>query len=348
MSMAAETAHLWSAAELLSAGARDPRSAHGMAAAGSAHQGRRALHPAYAEGANRDERAIAYCHQRSQRGDRTGHYSRSAERPTRPAKISGLARPAHSSHGRRDHPQLAGNWKQDVLFELQQAVDAYDFYQKQMAACDTQLKSYLAALPTREALPTTAAGSEPAAVAATGKKRRPRKPQGNQPDFDLAAELERILGVDATRIDGIEVMTIQTVLAEVGPDLSAWKTAARWCSWLNLAPKRDISGGKVIRHRREYRTNRVGNAFRMAAQSLVRSQSYLGARYRYLRARLGGLKAVKAMARVLACLYYRLVKQGQIWIDRGTLEFEQRRQQRDLASLQRKARSLGMQLVPAA
>ena len=71
-------------------------------------------------------------------------------------------------------------------------------------------------------------------------------------------------------------MTIQTVLAEVGPDLSAWKTAARWCSWLNLAPKRDISGGKVIRHRRKYHTNRVGNAFRMAAQSLVRSQSYLG------------------------------------------------------------------------
>jgi len=141
-------------------------------------------------------------------------------------------------------------------------------------------------------------------------------------------------------------MTIQTVLAEVGPDLSAWKTEGQWSSWLNLAPKRDISGGKVIRHRREYRTNRVGNAFRMAAQSLVRSESYLGARYRYLRAKLGGLKAVKAMARVLACLYYRLVKQGQVWLDRGTVEFEQRRQQRDLATLQRKARSLGMQLVP--
>ena len=89
---------------------------------------------------------------------------------------------------------LQGNWKPDVLFELQQAVDAYDFYQKQMAACDTQLKSYLAALPTREALPTTAADSEPAAAADGRKKRRPRKPQGNQPAFDLAAELERILG----------------------------------------------------------------------------------------------------------------------------------------------------------
>ncbi len=204
------------------------------------------------------------------------------------------------------------------------------------------------ALPAREALPTTPTASESVAATDTGKKRRPRKPKGNQPDFARAEELERILGVNATLIDGIDVMTIQTVLAEVGPDLSAWKTEPQWSSWLNLAPKRDISGGKVIRHRREYRTNRVGKAFRMAAQSLVRSESYLGARYRYLRAKLGGLKAVKAMARVLACLYYRLVTKGQVWVDRGTAEFEQRRQQRDLATLQRKARSLGLQLVPAA
>ena len=142
------------------------------------------------------------------------------------------------------------------------------------------------------------------------------------------------------------MITIQTVLAEVGPDLSAWKNEDQWSSWLNLAPKRDITGGRVIRHRRDHRTNRAGNAFRMAA--LVRSQSYLGARYRYLRAKLRGLKAVKAMGRVLACLYYRLVTKGQVWVDRGTAELEPRSQQRDLATLQRKARSLGMQLVPAA
>jgi hypothetical protein len=92
---------------------------------------------------------------------------------------------------------------------LQQAVDAYDFYHKQMAACDTQQQSYLAALPTREELPAAPAGSEPTAVAETGKKRRPRKPKGNQPDFDLAAELERILGVDAACIDGIDVLRIE-------------------------------------------------------------------------------------------------------------------------------------------
>ena len=154
--------------------------------------------------------------------------------------------------------------------------------------------------------------------------------------------------MNAKAIDGLDVMTIQTVLAEVGPDLSAWKTEGHWSSWLNLAPKRDVSGGRVIRHVRQHHTNRVGNAFRMAAQSLVRSESYLGARYRYLRAKLGGLKAVKAMARVLACLYYRLVTKGQVWVDRGTEAFNRRTEQRELAALQRKARKHGMQLVPAA
>jgi hypothetical protein len=86
----------------------------------------------------------------------------------------------------------------------------------------------------------------------------------------------------------------------------------------------------------------------MAAQSLLRSDSYLGAKLRYLRAKLGGLKAAKAMARVLACLYYRLVTKGQVWVDRGTEEFNRRSQQRELAALQRKAARRGMQLVPVA
>jgi hypothetical protein len=89
----------------------------------------------------------------------------------------------------------------------------------------------------------------------TSRSRKPRKPKGNQPGFDLEAELACVLGVNATTIDGINVITVQTVLAEVGPDLSAWKTEAHWSSWLNLAPKRDVSGGRVIRHIREHRTN---------------------------------------------------------------------------------------------
>jgi transposase len=244
---------------------------------------------------------------------------------------------------------LRGNWKDDALFELQQAVDAYDFHQKQITQCDERLQEYLAVLPSREVAAPEAPGE---ATEASGRLRRrtskPRKPKGNQPAFALKPELERILGVDPTTIAGIDVMTVQTVLAEVGADLSAWKTERHWTSWLNLAPKRDVSGGRVIRHVREHRTNRVGNAFRMAAQSLLRSESYLGARLRYLRAKLGAIKAVKAMARHLACLFYRLLTKGQAWVDRGAAEFERRRQEREFAMLQRKARDFGMTLVPAA
>jgi transposase len=244
---------------------------------------------------------------------------------------------------------LQGVWKPDVLFELQQAVDAYDFYRQQMAQCDEQLKQYMALLPARR-VETIVSSAEPSPtnMSKKSRSRKPCKPQGNEPAFDLGAELERILSVNATTIDGINVMTVQTVLAEVGPDLSAWKTEAHWSSWLNLAPKRDVSGGRVIRHVREHRTNRVGNAFRMAAQALIRSHSYLGARCRYLRAKLGGQKAVKAMARVLACLYYRLVTKGQRWVDQGIEEFNRRSEQRELALLQRKAHKHGMQLVPTA
>jgi transposase len=242
---------------------------------------------------------------------------------------------------------LQGNWKEDVLFALSQAVEAYDFCQKQIAACDQQLQRYLAALPSRELAPA----AEPSTEAWSGKEcvRKARKPVGNEPAFDLAAELDRVLGVKATgTIPGIEVMTVHTVVSEVGTDLSAWRSERHWCSWLNLAPKRDVSGRKVIRHVRTHHTNRVGNAFRMAAQSLLRSNSYLGAKYRYFRAKMGAIKACKAMARILACLYYRLVTRGQAWFDRGAAEFERRQQQRELASLQRKAQSLGMKLVAAA
>ena len=85
----------------------------------------------------------------------------------------------------------------------------------------------------------------------------------------------------------------------------------------------------------------------MAAESLAHSDSYLGARYRHLRARLGGLKAVKAMARYLACLVYRLLTKGQAWVDRGSAEYERKRKQRELVALQRKAADMGMRLVAA-
>lgn len=244
---------------------------------------------------------------------------------------------------------LEGNWQEDQLFELRQAVDEYDFRQKQLTECDRKLEAYLAVLPTR-AVPAVDSDDQAPPVSAPGKKKKRAKKVGggNAPQsFDLAAELKRVTGVDALRVEGINLMTLQTVIAELGTDLGGWfPTEQHFASWLGLSPKRDVSGGKVIRHTREKSSNRVASVLRLAALSLLRSDSYLGARYRNLRTRLGSPKAIKAMARYLACIIYRLFTKGQAWVDRGAEQYDKNRQTRDLAKLQTQANARGFRLVP--
>jgi transposase len=248
---------------------------------------------------------------------------------------------------------LEGSWREDVLFELKQVVAGYDFYQQQMMECEGELQKYLAALPDRkrdsEAAETAPApGKEPKKIRKSKAERKGKKRQKNQPGFDLPAEMHRIFGVDLTRIDGIDGLTAQVILSEVGTDLSAFADENHFASWLELAPRRNVSGGKVIRQRARDSNNKIANALRMSAQALSRSDSYLGARYRRLRGRMDGKKAVKAMARYLACLVYRLITKGQAYVDRGAAYFEGKRNARELVGLKRKAAEFGMQVVPMA
>jgi transposase len=240
---------------------------------------------------------------------------------------------------------LEGNWREDVLFELQQAVDSYQFAHQQMRECDGKLEGYLASLPTRMLnVPEQAAGQQ---AAAPKKTKKAKKPKGNAPALDLKAELKRICGVDLTSIDGIDVMTAQTILSEVGADMSGFQTEDHFASWLGLTPSKDISGGKVIGPGRRKVQNRVALSLRMAASTLLNSKSYLGGRYRHLRKELPSkAAAVKAMARYLAVLVYRMLTKGQAWVDRGATRFEQKRAQRELASLQWKALAKGFKLTP--
>ena len=242
---------------------------------------------------------------------------------------------------------LEGHWRDEGLFELEQVVECYDFHQRRIAACDQKLKGYMAALPDREVPrePTVAEGPEgPKKV----KKRRAKHSRNQPTSFDIEAELRRSFGVDLTQIDGIKAMTAQVILSEIGPDFSAFPSEGNFASWLELAPRRDITGGKVIRQKGRKSNNRVAEALRMAAESLWHSDSYLGARYRRLRGRMEGAKAIKAMAHYLARLVYRLVTKGQEYVDRGAAYFEGQRAQRDLINLQRKATELGLKLVPTA
>ena len=115
---------------------------------------------------------------------------------------------------------------------------------------------------------------------------------------------------------------------------------------MELVPRKDITGGKVVKQKKRPSNNRVATALRNAAESLTRSDSYLGARYRHFTARLEGLKGVKAMAHYLACLVYRLLTKGEAWVDRGAAHYENKRQQRELVHLQKRAAAAGLRLVP--
>jgi transposase len=262
-----------------------------------------------------------------------------------PAKLASLRDARIKASPEQIMHSLKGNWREDMLFELQQAMQAYDFYRQQIAACDQRLQQLMASLPTREmetSLPSSTVAAQP-----VGKKKS-RSKHKNVPRFDLQIELTRICGVDLTSIDGIDVMTAQTILAELGTDFLRWEDEAHFAAWLGLTPSRDISGGKVLRQGTLKKVNhRVATALRIAANTLQFSDSYLGARFRSLRTRRGAPKAIKAMARYLACLIYRMFLHGQAWVDRGAREFENKRAQRQFLALQKQAAAQGFKLVSA-
>jgi len=151
--------------------------------------------------------------------------------------------------------------------------------------------------------------------------------------------------VDWTRVDGIDVMTAQTVIAETGIDMSRWPTERHFASWLDLCPVNHVSGGKVIRRGNKKAQNRATAAFRQAATTLLKSQSYLGAQYRRFRSLPDKPKAVKAMAHKLAVLFYRWLKHGQQYVDKGAEFYQERHRERQIRAVQKRARQLGLKII---
>jgi len=135
-------------------------------------------------------------------------------------------------------------------------------------------------------------------------------------------ELERIWGADLTRIDGIEVMVAQTILSEVGLDMSRWKPEAHFSSWLGLCPDNRISGDRVLRRGTWRVINHAAMALRMAASTLLRSQSFLGAQYRRLRTKLGAPKPLRRRPTGSPDSSYRMLKYGKQYVDKGAEHYE--------------------------
>jgi len=171
---------------------------------------------------------------------------------------------------------------------------------------------------------------------------RGRKP--HDPRFDGRAALYYATGVDLTAIEGIDELHALTLLSELGTDFTKWPTVKHFTSWLGLCPNWKKTGGKVKSSQTRRGKNRAAGALRLAAWSLLRSKSYLGAYLRRQRSRLGAPKAITATAHKLARIVYNVMRYGVAYMKETEAAYAEQVRQRLEKQWQRRAKELGFEL----
>jgi len=232
---------------------------------------------------------------------------------------------------------LTGHDRAEHIFALKQALALYDTYTEQIRECDAEIERQFSVLK-----PVQDADLPPLDI--TDKHNTHSK---NAPAYDARSLLYQLLGVDLVAVTGLNANTVETIISEIGTDMSCWPSVKHFCSWLRLAPHNDISGGKVLRSRTLHTRNRAGQAFRLAAQSVSRTQSAFGAFFRRLRAKHGPKKAIVATAHKIARTVYYMLKHRKPFHDIGAEEYDKREHQREISRLQKRAAQLGFTLTQA-
>lgn len=232
---------------------------------------------------------------------------------------------------------LVGNYQPEHVFALTQALALYDFYQARVGECDVEIERALATL-----------NADREAPASPLPQPRHKARQPNAVNFDTRPPLYQLTGVDLTQIHGIGPSLALRLVGECGTDLSRWPTAKHFTSWLTLSPGCKISGGKVLSAHTRKTTNRVSAHLRLAAVTVGRTDTALGAFYRRLAARIGKAKAVTATARKIAVLFYNAMRFGMAYQDPGSDHYESRYRERVVKQLHRRAAQFGFVLQEAA
>ena len=234
---------------------------------------------------------------------------------------------------------LSGNWRDEHVFALCQALALYDFYQTKILECDRKLETTLRDLAVDQDHDTR-----------NLPKVRTKTTQANAPDFEVRGALYRLLGVDLTQIHGIGPGLALKLVGECGTDLAAWPSAKHFTSWLCLVPGNKISGGKLLSSKTRRSSSRAAASLRSAAITLGRGDTGLGAFYRRISARAGKAKAVTATARKIAVLFYNALRYGMKYHDPGASQYEERYRSRVIGNLRRRAKAFGfaLQELPAA
>jgi transposase len=258
-----------------------------------------------------------------------------------PAQLAKLRDPRVKASEETVAKALVGNWRAEHLFTLRQAREAYRSCRTQIRECDAEIEQRLAQLRS-QADPTQPPPPPPA--------RPPRAHKGDlhRENGELRTELYRVLGVDATAIPGLGSTSVAGLVCHLGTDLAAFPSAACFANWLGLCPNPQISGGRVLKRGTRDVKHPVATLFRLAAQVLHHSDSYLGAYYRRMRAKLGAPKAITATAHKLARIYDYLVTTKQAYDESVFAKNEEREAKRRVDRLKKEATALGFVLSPQA
>ena len=258
-----------------------------------------------------------------------------------PVELAKLRDPHIRASEETIRKSLVGNWRPEHLFTLKQSRQMYQHYQEQIGACDEEIAKLLVAFQPR-------VDPQEKPMPPDRKKRKRGRKQKNappKPDFDLRTEAYKLFGVDLTQIPGLMAMVL-TLFSEVGRDMSRWKTAGQFVSWLALCPDNDISGGRVLWRGRRRVHNRAGDLFRMAAYTLHHDKSPLGDYLRRMKSKLGPAGATVATAHKIAIIFYTMVKKQVEYDETLWAQRDAEREKRFEAKLKRQAQQLGYELVP--
>ena len=230
---------------------------------------------------------------------------------------------------------LVGNYQPEHLFALKQSLALYDFYQQCIEECDAEIERAVAGLNIERPMPD-----------APLPKAKHRSKMPGDPNFNVRQAMYQLAGTDLTQIHGIGPFLALRLIAECGTDLSRWRTAKHFTSWLTLSPGCKISGGKVLSAHTRKTSSRLTVSLRLAAVTVGRSNTALGAFYRRLAGRIGNAKAVTATARKIAVLFYNAMRHGMDYRDPGADHYEQQYRDRVVKQLHRRAAQFGYALQP--
>jgi len=233
---------------------------------------------------------------------------------------------------------LQGIYKDDQLIVLRMNYEFYKFTWQQIRSLDQEVEKMLLKFPLKQehdAKPETLKRSK------TVHKNSPK----------LKTPLENYLfgmtGVDLTRIDGLGAQSVLQIVSEVGIDLTDFPTENHFASFLGLAPRTDISNGKVLRSKTARIKSTASLVFRKAVIGVINSKSSLGAFYKRLSGRIGKLQANVATARKIAILYYRMIVHGQDYVDIGEKAYKDKQEERKKYIFLKKAKEMKFQVIDA-